>query len=120
MITLPLPPDELRTNRTQGHGFWEYQRKKKHYQTKCYVAIVSRDWPSREYPLHVTLTLYLGKGQRCDTWDVPAWAKSGLDMLKGRVFPDDDSSYLNPVTILVLRDPANPRLEISWKEKLER
>ena len=115
MIVLPLPPIELKVNRTMGQHWAVAQKLKVSYQWACADAWVKAGRPKvTEKPTHLTVAVYLGYRQRCDAVDALSWIKSGLDALSGRAWHDDGSNYLNPVTVIVGRDSENPRLELTW------
>lgn len=118
-LTLPLPPRELKVNRTIG-GHWAIHHSLRvAYQLQVMRALKDQrkvwaplDW---QYPIHVTVTAYLGKGQRADCFDIAGWAKSGIDsVVETGIWPDDSSKYIRPVTLDVQRDAANPRVELQW------
>ena len=132
MVTLGLPPNELRANRRSGQHWAakvtdEFGRKhslnaiKTEYMNQCLTLLHNQGYRGSNIfwlsdgPWHVTVTIYLAKGQRVDPSDVGFWIKVPIDaMVKARVFPNDSAAWLNPFTVEVKRDPANPRLEISW------
>lgn len=118
-ITLPLPPDSLRTNNRMGRHWGTLNKEKKAYKLACALAVRAArltDDDNGRYPAHLTLTVYLGKGQRLDPSDAGTFAKAAIDVLvEERVFRGDNSTYINPFTARVERDAHNPRLELSWE-----
>lgn len=117
IITLPLPPIELKVNRIAGEHWGEYQKAKREYRLKCDSVLRSYEWGPDDgaYPVHVTATVFLRKRQKADTPDVGSWVKVAIDrMVACGVFRNDSNKYINPFTARVDRDWDNPRLEIAW------
>ena len=116
-IILPLPPDALRVNRALGQHWANTRRAKLSYEMECASMLrapltVHMEGP---WPVHIHITIWLGKGQRCDLVDAGTWAKPAWDVLtRLKVWPDDGSKYLCPATFYVDRDRANPRIELRW------
>lgn len=113
-VVLPLPPDALRVNRAMGMHWGSLAQLKATYQIQCAAAWKDAGRPALQgpWPVHLAVTVYLGKGQRCDAVDCLSWAKAGLDSLSRRMWPDDGASYLNPVCVTVRRDRERPRIEL--------
>lgn len=116
-LVLPLPPNELRVN---GRFGWSWTALHEHvmsYREDCRLLIKANkpEKPTR-FPVHLTIQVFLAKGQRIDASDVGSFAKVPIDALKTmNVLPDDGSKYINPFTVKVSRDRKNPRLEITWE-----
>lgn len=119
-ITLPLPPSELRVNRRMGEHWGAYHKAQKRYRRDCDAVLLLKapkdvDESRWQYPVSMRAVLYLGKWQRVDPSDAGSWIKTAIDCLVAwRILPDDGYRYINPFTVEVKRDLANPRLEISW------
>ena len=122
-VTIGVPPDTLRVNRRLGRQWVSSHADKTRYQQDVFRAWKTAGCPVMQppWPVHLYVTLYLGKGQRCDAVDALTWCKAGLDSLTGvaGIAPDDGASYICPVTVDVGRDRERPRIELRWQEETE-
>ena len=117
-IVLPLPPVALKANRATQH--WGGTHKAKTAYRAAVLAELARyTWSddTGRYPVAMSLTAYVGKGQRRpDLADLGTWAKVAIDQLvQTGVFKDDSPKYIRPLLLDCGRDWANPRLEIAWR-----
>lgn len=118
-IWLPLPPDSLRANRRLGTHWGRTNGIKRDYKAFCLLKLRSDralawDGP---YPITLTATAYLAKGQRCDPSDLGTWLKPAIDVLvEARLLAGDDGAHINPFVARVERDRENPRVEIVIRE----
>lgn len=117
VYTFDLPPISLKTNRRMG-GHWSATHSLKvAYRDICALRVKSQHRGETIKACHVTATVYLGKGQRCDPSDLGSWAKVPIDTLvAGGAIASDSASCIKRFTAIVERDPGNPRLEIELKE----
>ncbi len=118
-LTLDLPPDELRVNRTRGRSYLSWLRAKDEYKEACWMAALTQQgaWRGKavEWPADLRSVVFLGKRQRCDPSDFGSWFKAGIDALvQFGVFPDDNASRFRSFKVTVGRDWVYPRVELYW------
>ncbi len=123
-LTLDLPPDELRVNRTKGRSYLSWLKAKHDYQNACCMAALTQEraWRGKAavWPVDLRCVVFLGKGQRCDPTDAGTWFKAGIDALvQYGVFPDDNASRFRSFKVTISRDWAAPRVELEWGEAEE-
>ncbi len=118
-LTLDLPPDELRVNRTKGRSYLSWLKVKDEYKEACWGAAVTQEgaWRGKavDWPTDLRVVLILGKRQRVDLPDAGTWLKAGIDALvQYGVFPDDNASRFRSFKVTVGREWINPHVELYW------
>ena len=119
LITLPLPPIELKANRTMGQKWKSSYSVKTAYGLEAWQELLrQRPWPvTTVWPVHLYVMVYVGKGMQLpDLSDAGTWCKVACDlMVHAGIFPDDGPKYIKPFTADADRDWKRPRVEFSWE-----